>query len=555
MATKIGGLKITLDLDTAAFTKKMKSIGKKMNRIGKDMSLKISAPIGLAGAAILNTAGDFETSMNRLQAVSGASTDQLKAMENQAKDLGITTQFSASQAADAMGFLAQAGFDADKIMASMPGTLKLAAASQIDLATAADQVSNVLSGYGLDVDQLGRATDVMVSTTANANTNMTDLAQAFKFVAPVANAAGVDFEEANAALGKMGDAGIQASMAGTSLRGTISRILAPTKKMKDAMAEAGLKFTDANGKLLSLSNIVRQLEPHANDAGLFMELFGQRAGPAMAALVNQGADSLDTLTAKLKASGGTAEKIADAQMKGFNGAMKELKSAVEGFMLAIADSGLLAFFTDMVKSLSDIVRNLAETNPAFLKWGTIIAGLAAVIGPALVALGFMATGIAALTPIVVALATPLGIAAAAITTFIGAWQLGQELGEFTVNGKSINDYVLEAFEFWLSGDLKKKLKGALEGVLLMVKDMGAAIARQFRAMIDSIGNFVSEAASKAGDFFFGGGPELEVAGVGPAGSGMVQNNTFNGVLDSDDAARKLKPAMDKLAERQGRGGE
>ncbi|WP_226578903.1 phage tail tape measure protein [Acuticoccus sediminis] len=400
----IGALRVNLGIDTAAFTKgldgarkSLASAGKSMQSVGAKMSIGITAPVVAFGASIVKTAGDFEAAMNNVGAVTSASGDQMAALADQAKLLGRTTQFSASQAADAMGFLGMAGFSAEQIMAALPGTLQLAAAAQMDLASSADIVSNVMSGYALEAKDLGRINDVLVKTFTRTNTDLRQLGEAMKYAGPVASSAGISFEEAAAALGLMGNAGIQASMAGTSLKGAISRVLTPTKTVSKAMAKAGLNFTDAQGRLIGLDEIIRQLEPHADDAGLFMQLFGQRAGPAMAALVSQGSDALVGLTDELENSGGTAERIANAQMKGFNGAMKSLVSAFEGLKLAIADSGLLDWATQAVQALTGFIQKLGETNPAILKWGTILAGVAAALGPVVVAIGAVALALSAIS--------------------------------------------------------------------------------------------------------------------------------------------------------------
>lgn len=420
LSAVIGALRVNLGLDSAQFQqglqnaqKSLKGVGKSMQNVGRNMSVAVTAPIVGFGAMVLKAAGDFEQSMNRVKAVSGATGEELAALRNQAKELGATTQFSASEAADGMGFLAQAGFDANQIIGAMPGTLQLAAAAQMDLASAADLVSNVLSGYGKEVEELAHVNDVLVAAFTKSNTDLQQLGEAMKFAGPVASAAGVQFEEAAAAVGLMGNAGIQASMAGTSLRGAISRSLEPTGKMARAMEKAGLNFTDAAGRLLPLGDIIEQLEPHAEDAGLFMTLFGQRAGPAMAALVSQGSDALRGLTADLENSGGTAERIANAQMEGFNGAMKELASAFEALKIAIAESGLIDWAADAVRSLSGFLQEMSKTNPEMLRFGTIVAGLAAVIGPALLALGTFAIVVSAISaPVLAAVAAIAAIGAA-----------------------------------------------------------------------------------------------------------------------------------------------
>lgn len=379
---------------------RLSSIGDRMQTVGRRMTTFVSAPIAGIGGLILRTAANFESAMNRVQAVSGATSEEFSLLRRQARDLGATTMFSASEAADAMGFLAMAGFDARQIMEAMPGTLQLAASAQLDLARAADIVSNVLTGYGLEASELGRVNDVLVTSFTSANTNLEQLGEAMKYAGPVAKAAGVEFEEAAATLALMGNAGIQGSMAGTSLRGALTRILNPTKQVAEAMEAAELAFTDAQGRLLPLSDILDQLEPHADNAGLFMQLFGQRAGPAMAALAGQGADALEELTAKLRDSGGTAQRISDVQMQGLEGAFRELASAWEELQLALADSGGLDWATQGIKSLTEWVRELGETNPELLRWVTTLAIGAAVIGPIIFMIGLFASALAmVLTPV------------------------------------------------------------------------------------------------------------------------------------------------------------
>ena len=356
LGANLQGLNAGLDqakLQTSTAMGKMRGIG-----------IAAVAGLGLAvagfGTQSIAVAGNFEAGMNRVQAVSGATGDQLNALSDLAKQLGETTQFSATQAADAMGFLAQAGFEAVEIIGSLPSVLQLAAAANLDLATSADIASNILSGYGLEVSELTHANDVLVKTMTSTNTDLLQLGEAMKYAGPIASAAGVSFEEAAAAIGLMGNAGIQGSLAGTSLRGAISRILIPTNEMAEAMTAAGLSFTDSAGRLKPLDQIIQELEPHGKDAGLMMQLFGQRAGPAMAALVSQGSGALTDLQTELENSGGTAARIAAVQMQGFNGAMKSLRSAFESLQIAIGESGLLDFAAALVLVVADMSRAMVQ---------------------------------------------------------------------------------------------------------------------------------------------------------------------------------------------------
>lgn len=450
----IGALRVDLGIDTAAFDrgleqaqgrlnsigKSMETVGKRMQSVGKRMSTWVTAPIVGIGAASLKMAGDFEQAMNQVAALSGATGDQLDALRAKAKELGETTMFSASEAADAMGFLAMAGFDTNEVLAAIPGTLQLAASAQMDLGRAADIVSNILTGYNKTTEDLAHVNDVLVKAFTSANTNLEQLGEAMKYAGPVAASAGVQFEEAAAAISLMGNAGIQGSMAGTSLRGALSRILSPTTAATKAMEEAGLAFTDAQGRVIPLVDIIEQLGPHAENTGLFMELFGQRAGPAMAALVSQGSAALRDLTAELEDSAGTAQRIGDVQMQGFNGAMREMRSAIEGLMIAIAESGLIEFMADLVRHVTSFVRVMSETNPEILKWGAIIAGAAAAIGPLVLGLGTLVAGLGAVIPVVgslgvaitglIAATGPIGLFIAAAGAIIAAWTIwGDDIRE------------------------------------------------------------------------------------------------------------------------------
>lgn len=348
------------------------------------MALSVFAPVKIAAG--------FETEMNRVRALSNATEDEFLRLQKQALFLGRTTQFTTRQAADAQGFLAMAGFKTNDIIGAMPGTLQLAASAQLDLARAADIVTNILTAYGKKTEDLAHVNDVLVKAFTSANTDLSQLAEAMKYAGPVASSAGVNFEEATAALALMGNAGIQASMAGTGLRGAMTRMLSPTKGVRAAMKEANLTFTDAKGRLLPLVDIIKQLEPHADNTGLMMQIFGQRAGPAMMALVSQGSGALEKLTEELEKSAGTAERISKVQMQGFNGMLKEMQSAAEGTAIAF---GTMLFpplieLGGILTVLMNKITDYSEAHPELVAFGVkaVAALLALSIASRLLAFAF-----------------------------------------------------------------------------------------------------------------------------------------------------------------------
>ncbi|GHA01543.1 phage tail tape measure protein [Streptomyces echinoruber] len=312
------------------------------------------------GASVLKMAGDFEKNMNRVEALSGATGSQLEKLRNQAKELGRSTQYGAAQSADAMAQLATAGLNVNQIYGSMPSVLALASSEQLDLTRAAEISTSVMTGYGMTVKQMPHAIDAMVKASVKANTSVDDLGEAFKYAGPIAHQAHLQFEEAVASMALMGNAGIKASMAGTALRGAVTRLLAPTHQVQETLDKLGVSVRTADGHLLPLTKIVDQLAKKGATTGQIMTIFGQRAGPGMAALIQQGSDKLAALTRELEHSGGTADRISKIQMKGWRGEVTRLKNAWEGLMISVGDTGALSLATKSLTGLTTATRGFTS---------------------------------------------------------------------------------------------------------------------------------------------------------------------------------------------------
>lgn len=391
------------------------SLGRAMTQSGKALTVGLTLPIVGIGTAAAKTAGDFESAMNRVAAVSGATEAQLGELTAQARSLGATTQFSASEAAGAMGFLAQAGFKTDKIMTSMNGTLNLAAAAQIDLAESADIVSNVMSGFEIQAEDLDGTVDVLTKTFTSSNTNLSQLGDAMSYVAPVANSLGVSIEETAAAVGALSNAGIQGSRAGTSF----SRVLSVITQNADKL---GVTLRDSEGNMLPFADVLAQIEERGLSAQESIDIFGQRAGPAIQVLLSSGSDALREFTGELDNAGGTAEQIAETQMQGFNGLMKEFKSVMEEVGIVIGNI-IIPVLTDIFTRIKDALTGFTQLDERTQRFVITLAALAAGIGPLLLVVGKLITSIrgvsTALTflaanPIVAAIA---GVAALATAIY------------------------------------------------------------------------------------------------------------------------------------------
>ncbi len=372
--------------------------------------IAVSAPLIAIGALSIRTFASFEQSMARVQAVTGATAEEMEELLDVARRMGQTTVFSAREAAGALAFMAQAGLTVQEQITALPEVLNLAAAGQLELATAADIVTNILAGQRLEAEDLANATDVLVTAFTSANTNLVQLGQAFKFAGPVATAAGIAFEEQAAVLSFLGDAGIQASLAGTSLRGAIGRLINPSNEASKTLERLGVVALDSSGQMRPLADIIDELIVGGAQAADIMEIFGLRAGPAMLQLLSVGGDAIREFTRDLQDAGGTAQRVAEVQIDTLRGDLTLMTSAAEGAQISIGEAlapALRALSRALVPVLNFIAL-MAEKFPlltAVVIGGAVVMG---VLGIALVGLSLILPGLQILF---VALGGGMGIAA------------------------------------------------------------------------------------------------------------------------------------------------
>lgn len=352
----------------ARLSQSTSKLSKVMGLAAKAMKYGGAAIFGV-GVAAVKVSGDFEESMNAVRAVSGATGKDFDDLRNLAKKMGSETAFSATEAANGMEYLAMAGMNTEQVLATIPNALSLAAAGSIDLAQSADILSNIMSGLGLAAEDSARAADVLAATAAGANTDIASLGEAMKYAAPVAKTMGYSLEETAASVGILGNAGIAAGQAGTSLRAIMSRIAADSGAKK-TLEGLGVAATDSSGKMRSMSDILADLQVATKDLSseqqieVFKDIAGAEAMGALAVLVDGVAnDSLPQLIEKLGGAEGAAKRMADTRMEGLNGAIKSAKSAAEGFLIAIGDSGLLDLAAGAVTGLANGIRALTEWLP------------------------------------------------------------------------------------------------------------------------------------------------------------------------------------------------
>lgn len=424
--------------------------------------------LGLGGSltGVVIASSGFEKSMSRVKAITGSTGEQFDLLRRTAMELGRTTQFSASQAANAMSQFAIAGFEVTDIVSAMPHALNLAAAGELNMSEAAGIASNIMRGMGLTAEELARATDVMTAAFTTSNTDLRQLGEAMKFVGPVAKTTGKDLEEIVSVIQVLSNAGIQASMAGTSLRRILSKLAEESGKSSGPFQELGVQITDSNGKIRNMADIVRDLNKamegmdEAEKASWIMQQFGQRAGPAMSALLNTGQGALREYQKELAGSAGLAERIAEEQMDNLRGSITKMLSALEGAAISIGTvfHGALRKAADVIQDAASWMGNLSDaTKQSIAQW---VGATAAVLGSVMAFTKLSQIILLITAHPMVALLTALAAVGVAITKFmIQTGELGRVFeGEFRDVGSIMS---------WLKSWWDKILDGIIYGFVFL----------------------------------------------------------------------------------------
>ena len=488
-STPVGGVYIPIDGDNRGFRRELReservartSTGKIRREFGhttqsveslnrsimgtRTSMLALGAAAGIAVTAATRVLANFGQAMSTVRAVTGATESQFGALEAKARELGASTRFSATQAADGMTFLARAGFNVDQVLGSIEGTLKLAQSGNLQLADAADIASNVLKGMGLEVSETARVVDVLSRAANSSNTNVRQLGDALKYVAPIAAGLGVGLEETTAAVGALSDAGLQGEMAGTGLRKVMISLEKQSKEGKDILAKYGLSMEDVSVSANGLIPALHKLAAAGISTGEAMTLFGLRGGPASEVLVNTLRD-VERLEKKLDEAAGTAEHIATVMDDNLNGALLRARSAMEELILAIGEAGATDALISSFNGLANMLRIAAENADlaaiAFVALATraLLPMAVAYVGPLILKIG-------ALSNMLLLIAQNAGIATAASTALGGAMAAINPLTAVIIAA---------AAAFYAVHKDAERAREAVQGVEMAIEAAGAAMA-------------------------------------------------------------------------------
>ena len=380
---------------------KIQTVGRSITNVGRDLTRYVTTPILAIGTAAVKTTADFDSSMSKVAAISGATGNDFDSLRSKAREMGATTKFTAEEAADAMTYMAMAGWKTEDMLEGVEGIMYLAAASGEDLATTSDIVTDALTAFGHSAEDSGKLADIMAAASSNANTNVGMMGETFKYVAPVAGALGLSMEDTAVAIGLMANAGIKASMAGTSLRSLLTRLAKPTKESQTAMDALGISITNSDGSMKSLEEIMQNLRTsfsgltEAEQAQYAAMLAGQRGMSGLLAIVNAAPEDYEKLRLAVDNSAGSAQAMAETMQDNLAGQLTILKSQLQE--LAISFGDLLV--PHIRKAVEWIQRQVDEWNrmDESTKEQIIKAGLlVAAIGPVVTVIGKLTTGVGTL---------------------------------------------------------------------------------------------------------------------------------------------------------------
>ena len=370
---------------------KMEAVGNSIAGAGKKM-MGVTTVIGGVGVAAVKTAADFDSAMSQVAAVSSATGKDFDALRSKAREMGSKTKFSATEAAEAMNYMAMAGWKTEDMLGGIEGVMNLAAASGEDLATTSDIVTDALTAFGLSAKDSGHFADILAAASSNANTNVSMMGETFKYCAPIAGALGFSAEDTAEAIGLMANAGIKSSQAGTALRTIMNNLAGDVKISGKAIGDVTIATTNADGSMRDLSDILADCRTafsgltESEKAQAAESLVGKNAMSGFLALMNAGEGDIEKLSSAIDNCDGSAEKMAMTMQDNLAGQLTILKSQLQELAISFGDI-LMPAIRSIVSKLQGFVDKLNGMDEGTKRTIVTIALLVASIGPLLIIIG------------------------------------------------------------------------------------------------------------------------------------------------------------------------
>lgn len=500
----------------AATGEKLKETGDKITGIGEKLMPASVAVVGL-GTAAVKTAADFDTAMSQVAAVSGSTGDDLDALREKAREMGAKTKFSASEAAEAMNYMAMAGWKTSDMLSGIEGIMNLAAASGEDLATTSDIVTDALSAFGLTAADSGHFADVLAAASSNANTNVSMMGETFKYCAPVAGALGYSCEDVAEAIGLMANSGIKSSQAGTAMRTMMTKLQGELKLSGAAFGEITVQTANADGSMRGLGEILSDLRvafsqmTESEAAAAAETLVGKNAISGFLAVMNAAPADIDKLSSAIANCDGTSQQMADTMQDNLAGQLTILKSQLEELAISFGEM-LMPVIRDIVGHIQKFVDKLNSMDEGTRKVILTIAAVVAALGPVLIIIGKVISAVGTIMTIIpkigpaitavkgafaglnaVMAANPIILIIAAIAALVAAfiylWNNCEGFRQFWIDLwegiKSVVSTCVEAIKNFFS-DVIDFVKNNWQGLLLLLVN---PFAGAFKLLYDNCEGF------------------------------------------------------------------
>ncbi len=480
---------------------KMQDAGDKISGVGQKL-LPVTAGVTALGTIAVKTGADFDSAMSKVAAVSGATGSEMDALREKAREMGSKTKFSASEAAEAMNYMAMAGWKTNDMLSGIEGIMNLAAASGEDLASTSDIVTDALTAFGLSASDSGHFADILAAASSNANTNVSMMGETFKYAAPVLGSLGYSAEDSAIAIGLMANAGIKSSQAGTALRSAITNLAKPTDTVASAMEQYGISLTDSSGKMYSLRELMEQLRQklgglsEAEQAQAAASLFGKEAMSGMLAIINGSpadfeklSNAIDTCSDTVDGYNGTTEKMAAVMQDNLAGQVTILKSQLEELAISFSDI-LMPTIRSVVSRIQELVDKLNQLDPQTKETIAKIALVAAALGPMLVVLGKTISSVGTVFSAVSKLPALFSAVQSGIGAITGA--LGVSLGPLLAIIAAVAALVAAFVHLWKTNDefksniiaIWEQIKSTFTGLTQGITDRLNALGFDFESFTD-----------------------------------------------------------------------
>ena len=469
----------------------MQNVGDKISGAGEKL-LPVTAGITALGTAAVKTGADFDSAMSKVAAVSGATGDDLEALRAKAREMGSQTKFSASEAAEAMNYMAMAGWKTEDMLSGIEGIMNLAAASGEDLATTSDIVTDALTAFGLTAADSAHFADVLAAASSNANTNVSMMGETFKYAAPVAGSLGFSVEDTAEAIGLMANAGIKSTQAGTSLRSIMTALAGEVKFCGESIGEVEIQTTNADGSMRELSDILADCRvafaglSESEQASAAQALVGKNAMSGFLALMNAVPADIDKLSGAISNCDGTSLSMAETMQDNLAGQLTILKSQLEELAISFSDI-LMPAIRSIVSHIQGLVDKLNQLDPQTKETIVKIALVAAALGPMLIVLGKTISGIGSVLSLVSKAPAAIGAVKGGITAVTGA--LGVSMGTILAVVAAIAVLVAAFMHLWKTNE---NFKNNILGIWEQIKSTFSGLTQGITDRINALGfNFES----------------------------------------------------------------